>query len=49
MHRGVADGPPERARTGRAQVISLKTLLFEIIYVISDSRLRIKMDRLMHL
>jgi hypothetical protein len=49
VHRGVADGPSEGAGQSALRWFLHKALTSRIIYVIPDSRLKIEMDRFMHL
>jgi hypothetical protein len=48
-HPGVVDGPPQGPGRSAHRCYPKKLLLSEIIYGISDSRLRIVVDELMHL
>jgi hypothetical protein len=48
-HPGVADGPPQGPGQFVHGYFSKKNLLSRIIYGISDSRLRIDVDELIHL
>jgi hypothetical protein len=48
-HPDVVDGPPQGPGRSALRCFSKKLLLSGIIYDISDSRLRIVVDELMHL
>jgi hypothetical protein len=48
-HPGVADGPPQGPERSAHRCFSKKLLLSRIIYDISDSRLKVVVDELIHL